>query len=368
MTFVINTPIRPQRGRHDDEPSNPQIQLASNQDFLTRVMGDPKRVHYVSRDKLYVVMDKVTQYGYEHDRAAYGVADISLGVQTLHQSFAAHVPFTLTPDWVWYMIVHEVAEHVRQNSARYAGLFTQTPDERQMIEVRDDSLRYDAPSDWGRAIELFRAPIRDAVTERTLRLFTPKFSTTTVEDETTILLAFMDTISSYYEFTMRTMCGIPQILLDGTADDWATLHDMAAALAGEFEGLSGYFSDLLPVLAQIYSTAATQQVDRDFWCSIYKYDGGSGGPYINGWITAFFAHQQTRQGAVLRDSFDWESMARSSFGGFQSNDFPAHVSQVPFNWDYLGTVYPMTFAAGILGVDNRDGFMSPRLGFAVVEN
>jgi hypothetical protein len=48
--------------------------------------------------------------------------------------------------------------------------------------------------------------------------------------------------------------------------------------------------------------------------------------------------------------------------------FPSHVSTVPFVWDYVGTRYDMTFAAGVTGVDfDDDTFLAPRLGYAVVE-
>lgn len=55
---------------------------------------------------------------------------------------------SLTPDFLWYMVVHEVAEHVRQNPGRHGGLFTTAPESKQAIVVRDDSLRRDEPSDW----------------------------------------------------------------------------------------------------------------------------------------------------------------------------------------------------------------------------
>jgi hypothetical protein len=41
---------------------------------------------------------------------------------------------------------------------------------------------------------------------------------------------------------------------------------------------------------------------------------------------------------------------------------------VPFVWDYDDSLYSMTFAAGITGVDvDDDTFLTPRLGFVVVE-
>jgi hypothetical protein len=61
-------------------------------------------------------------------------------------------------------------------------------------------------------------------------------------------------------------------------------------------------------------------------------------------------------------------MHLNEYGGFETNQFPAHVTRVPFTWDYFGTKIPMAFAAGVTGVDYVDEtFLRPGLGYAVVE-
>jgi len=370
MTVVIDTPVRPSRdsfgyggyGRSSAGKEPAQVNLSSNQDFLGAVLDGPKRFHYASRDKLHVV----GRLEYGHNAAAYEVATVSLGIQALHQGYAAHVAFSLRPDTLWYFIIHEVAEYVRQHTDESAGLFTETPGQKQKIVVRDDSLCYDAPSDWMGSINLVRDPLRDKITDRTMQLFLPRFTTSTIEDETALLVALMDVVSPYYEFEWMTRCGVPQIRLEGEAADWQKLYADAGSLLTAFPGLHDYRNDLLPVLQTIADTASGATPNEEFWRSIYKYETGSGGPYVTGWITAFFAYTQTNQGATLKDRFNWRSLM-SGWGGYKTNQFPSHVSKVPFVWDYFGTRYDMAFAAGITGVDYDDDFLSPRLGFAVVE-
>jgi hypothetical protein len=374
MTVVINTPIRPSgRGYRQDNHPTPgtATEQTSNEEFLGAVLGNPQRFHYSSRDKLHVVNMPVQNYRDEtHNGASYEVATVSLAVQAVHQAFAAHVALSLRPDTAWYFIVHEVAEYVRQNSAQCAGLFTDTPESKQTILVRDDSLRYNEPSDWQRSINLIREPLAAKVSDRTMRLFLPTFSTSTFEDETALLVALMDTASPYYRFEWQTMCGIPQIRLEGDSYDWDGVYSHTEALAREFPGLSGYFEGLLPVLEKIYETIRAAESpgntmpDEDFWRSIYKFGGGSGGPFVSGWITAFFAFVQTDNGPVLKEQFDWQKIR---YGGYLTNEFPSHVSKVPFVWDYMGNRINMAFAAGVTGVDYDGTFLSPRLGFAVVE-
>src|SRR5215472_3505397 len=293
--------------------SDARVDVTSNQDFLAAALGGPRRFHYASRDKLCVVSHRVERAGGEavYKTEDYKAATVSLGIQAIHQAFAAHMPLSLTPDLLWYVIVSEVAEYVRQNPDRHDGLFTDTPGSKQTLVVRDDSLRRDAPSDWQRSIGLICDPLRAAISDYTMDLFVPRFSTTTKEAEAALLIALMDVVSPYYDFRWLTRCGIPQIRLEGEAADWRSLHFRADLLAREFDGLTGYFADLLPVLQTIAETASGMTPDEEFWRSIYKYDDRSGGPYVTGWITAFFAYLQTKDGPVfkgqhdIKDPFNW---------------------------------------------------------------
>jgi len=183
----------------------------------------------------------------------------------------------------------------------------------------------------------------------------------------------MDVVSPYYQFQWLTRCGIPQIRLEGDAADWRSLHFRADLLAREFDGLSGYFTDLLPVLQTIAETAGGTTPDEEFWRSIYKASDQSGGPYVTGWITAFFAYLQTPDGAKFKgrtgsaDPFNWRSLMSDRRHGYPTNQFPSHLSTVPFVWDYLDSRYSMKFAAGITGVDYDDTYLAPQLGFVVAE-
>jgi Domain of unknown function (DUF4419) len=194
------------------------------------------------------------------------------------------------------------------------------------------------------------------------------FSTTTEEAETARLIALMDVASPYYRYEWYTACGIPQIRLDGTAADWQSLHFRADQLAREFAGLSGYFTELLPVLQAIAETASGTTPDENFWRSIYKHMNSSGGMFVTGWITAFLAYIKLPDGSQLKHEFDWRSQMSNPWGGYKTNWFPSHVSKVQFVWDEDGTWHDMTLAAGITGVDlDDDTFLAPRLGFAVTE-
>jgi hypothetical protein len=357
-------------GRHPF-PTNSQadVRQSSNEGFLKAALPENvRRSHYTSRDKLAMAFADSGYGRREWNELAYNAPTTSLLVQSAHGSFAGHIPLSLRPDTIWYAIVHEIAVHVKQNSRQYAHLFTDTPDARKEIRVRHDGLRYDEPSPWNEAIPLFYPQLEANIGIERCGLFVPEFTTTTVEDKISTLVALMDVVSPYYKFTMQTMCYIPQVRLEGTAEDWASLYQRAQQLQSMFVGLEAYFVDLLDVLKTIAGTAAGGEIDEEFWSSLYKYRESSGGEYVSGWITALFAHIQTPKGLVLKDSFNWRGPQGRYGSDYKTNEFPAHVSVVPFVWEYFGDKFPMSFFAGITGVDySDDTFLQPRLGYGVVE-
>jgi len=350
------------------------VKAFSNDDFLKFALPNFKKLHFKSRDRV----ASVVRYNYEgHYEKMGGVEEIyiayqglpSLFMQALHQAFTKHIPFTLSPEVVWYLICHEIAIHVKQNAEKYAHLFTQTPNKKQVIQIRDDSLVYGDPcNDWAGCIHLFVDPMKHFIGEERVNFFLPKLTTFTDESRTAILVSFMDMVSAHCEFEWLTRCGIPRIYVEGQEKDWQLLLQRTTELAETFKDLEGYFRDLLPVLDKI-SKAVNGQRDVAFWKSIYKIDGFSGGPFISGWITALFAYVATRQGPLLKREFDWRSLYRTQHlgSGYTMKKFPVHVSKVAAKWDYYGIEIPMFLASGVLGVDFKNQSLAPKLGYAVIE-
>lgn len=133
--------------------------------------------------------------------------------------------------------------------------------------------------------------------------------------------------------------------------------------------LSAYFGDLIPVLEKIQATAKGDSVDERFWKSIYKYNDESGQPHVSGWLTALTAFEETKdKGKVLKEAFHWQELYKKGWAsGHSTGSFPTHATQVPFIWNYYGKEIPMALVSGVLGVSMVDGFLTPQLGFGVIE-
>ncbi|MDH6133486.1 hypothetical protein P3T37_002882 [Kitasatospora sp. MAA4] len=343
MAFEIDLPLA-----EDADAARLASELTElgNERFLRAVLRDRVRFHHRSADRL---------LGRPTDAPESAEPDSSLLLRAAHLCFTAHLPLSLSPELLWYAVVHEVAVHIRLNSGTYAELFTDTPGYQQTITVHDDL----AALDWQRSINLVQQPLRDRIGDAMADLFQPAFSTTTPADATAVLVALMDAASPYYRFRWVSLCGIPRIRLEGTDEDWQLLATRVRGLEERFDGLRPWFAALHPVLEAISATASGQGVDQEFWRSFYKWKSGSGGEWVTGWITAFFAHQYTDDGPSPKESF--------GPGTTDEADFPSHVSRVPYRWETPAGTVEMAFLGGVLGIERDGEWVRPRLGNAVVE-
>lgn len=282
--------------------------------------------------------------------------------------FQAHVPFGLRPEVLWSTILTQVAAEVKSRPETYRHLFT-TSAGKETILVRHDGLRLGDPYGWDQAIGMFAAPLRERIPSDVADVcLADDLSTCGTLEELAHLISLMDAASPYYDYVVQTRCGIPRVALYGSAEDWANLVARVDRLAAHFPFLATYFGSVRPILQTLAATAAGGAVDPGFWRSAYKRDHGSGGDKLTGWLTAFYAFlttQDWRTGqttTALRTDFKWDHQ----WGGISPASFPSSISAVDFIWDYFGTKLPMKFCGGTLTTVEIDGFLTPRLGWAVV--
>ncbi|MBC8138190.1 MAG: DUF4419 domain-containing protein, partial [Fibrella sp.] len=258
-----------------------------------------------------------------------------------------------------------------------------------------------AGNDWEGVFAEFSDQIRAHVGEHGHGLVVRSFSTTDIVARAATEVTLMDAFRSYFDYDVVTLCGIPEITLEGTPEDWHSVREGAAALA-EYD-LHWWTQHLLPILDQ-FIAASEGDVDRSFWHNFYKMDDNSGGPYITGYVVNLFpylvaapptpriAREQVNrlqerfllslEGAWAR--FDemmngrgkpsrnqylgWEPPT-SSFAGITSGFLPPALSVAPFTWQYLNVKLPMEFVAGFVGVAQNPETLAlrPEIGWGVRE-
>lgn len=325
-----------------------QLMESSTGAFLQNVLGYAPRVEAISSGT------------FTHSPDSAGLQTNML-LAAADVCFQAHIPFGLRPEVLWATILSQVAAEVKSPET-YRHLFTRSEGKETMVVVHN-GLHIGSPYGWDQAIGMFENPLRERIPSSLAQDCMLDVSTCGNTERIANLVILMDAASPYYDYIVRTLCGIPRVALFGTADDWERLAVRVTQLEKSFPALRAYFMELHPILAKIVSAARGETVDPWFWKSLYKRNSGSGGDTLTGWLTAFFLFLADRKGVVSRRTdFEWDHQ----WHGISPAAFPSSVSKVPFVWDYLGTHFQMNFVGGVLTTVDIDGFLTPRLGWAVV--
>ena len=239
---------------------------------------------------------------------------------------------------------------------------------------------------WPEVFDSFSEQIRKHVGDKTHTLLTPSFSTTGATERAAAQVVLMNTFKQYFVYRFVCICGIPEITIEGTPEDWMLLRDKALALA-DFD-LEWWTAALKPILNQ-FVAAVSGNIDNMFWRRIYHHYGSEGyapGPFVTGWILALFPYISMREEFKRNNYLDlWQRKEPSShlligrgFGGrandeepgLYHNSFPPGVVSAPFTWrGPSGLDTPMNFFAGFMAVsqDSVSLAIRPEIGWAVAD-
>ena len=281
-----------------------------------------------------------------------------------------HYSLALSPDSVWLTILQGLSAHINQNPEHYRSRLGVKFDGEKNIVVIDNSAVKGGYTDWMTNISAFTNAIKQEVGDKRYSLFLKPFSTTTNIEEAAMAITMMATYQAYFSYRMMTMCGIPQIRLEGTQEDWVDLRNRTQYLA-EFD-LDWWVNPLIDVLNH-FVAAFDNQIDVKFWKKIYnKYHMSGKGPVTSGWLATFYpyVYSPERKGSTeptLIINEYLESWKRDdNWDGLKTDSFPTSIIAVPFIWDYMGLSYNMNFSAGVVGTSqDKEGFLRPEIGWGV---
>lgn len=278
-------------------------------------------------------------------------------VHAIHLAYAEHRALELAPDDVWLCVLQGVAAHVSHHAEALREALVRHEGQLE-IEIRRDDLApaADPPGDWSTVPGELCDEVLRRSTDRA-RGLVQTFSTTDDLARVAMNVALLDAMSSYFRYSVGTLCGIPRITLLGTPDDWRRLERAVDALEGL--GLDAWLPSLRVVLGKL-ARAAEGDADAAFFQAIYKPFGMSGGDLVSGWIHVLFPYFS--DDPRIRDV--------AQFLGDDPRDlvkpdrFPLGCSRVRFTWKLFGHDVPMEMTAGHVGVawNEKTLAVRPRMG------
>lgn len=277
-----------------------------------------------------------------------------------------HLPLRLTPDVIWMQILYGLARAIEQDPEVFRKHFVQHEGKKELI-VRRDGFRIGAENNWAPVFGDFSSQIAEHVGDKHKDLV-GSFSTSSDLDLAATSILIMDTMQSYFHYTVMTKCGFPEITLVGTPDDYKEMRRRVQAWE-ELPGLSWWTTPLLEVLDQLVYTACGRP-DKNFWGKLYRETRGSGGTTIDGWLTVLFPYvtreKWTRENGQYVSAMVTEKSRAFTGGRVSLSDLPEALGNAPVTWDYMGQKIDLEVFGGLVGVGVDEGKLTPRVGWAVL--
>ncbi|PLX07907.1 MAG: hypothetical protein C0596_09220 [Marinilabiliales bacterium] len=278
-------------------------------------------------------------------------------VAGLHYSFAQHRPFVLSPDMVWLMILQGLSQHIYYNSDSLKPLLYTDTAKSNISVRRDHFIKNNMDNDWASVFPEFLDTLKQRTKPEIHSLFSNKFTTTTDNISISYTIALMDAVSEQFDFCVITACGIPYIVLEGSPEDWKWIKDNLPKL--KKYDTDFWIDNLQQVVDEIYKSSLGN-VNTEFWQSIYKWNTGSGGPWVSGWIIKFFPylandeHKEIKNEYLNYSVYDKDVDGFGYYMGLMGEDFPTGMSTCDFTWIYYLLEIPMQFKSGFIGFSQND--------------
>jgi hypothetical protein len=314
-----------------------------------------------------------------------------------HMAYSLHHTLRLSPDDIWLPIIQSIAVHTDKNAEQFRGGFVDFMGKAELIinvppefEAGGD----DARVAWADLVFTFGELVQDHTRSDVVPAFAPDFSTSDSVSRTAASVAVMSAMKSFFEYTAITMCGIREVVLEGTPADWDALRARTAALAGLADGRLGadlheWFNLVDGTLARIAETAHGAR-NVDFWSRIYSsYNpGGSGASTsFSGWALHFFLYDSgldriehagplPMTGKEVKQRDREMNQERDPFFDYPHPDhflyessLPACVCCAPVSWQVLGgPPRALTFVSGSWSVGiTPEGDLKPVTQWLIAE-
>jgi hypothetical protein len=300
-------------------------------------------------------------------------------IDAVHTAFSQHRPLTISPDGIWLVIAQGFSHHIAENAERLRDRLVRHQGKVELSE-KVNELSLEA---FEQAIAGFSSQIRNASDPVLHETLLCDFSTTTPSIRTASEVVLMDTYSSYFEYLLHCICGIPKIAITGSVEDWQRIRARIEVL--ETYDLGWWVARLRPIIDEFIRSVMGQPA-REFWQAIYKPKRAYGEHRVTGWIADLFpylndAPNRSRNHVLNYERQNWEipvdkgveswnrMFEPGADKGVGPSSFPSGLSSVPIKLKLPDTrLLELDLVAGFLAVEQAENLaLSPVIGWCVTE-
>lgn len=282
ITFSVENLSKPEKVLH--EQSNKTI-------YESLISSDVRlSVGKIQKDSIQFPFNIVAQSELPDSLVTFGYNSFFNG---MYQAYADHRPFVLSPDMVWLLISQGFARHVNANSEKLRHHFVDYSGKLTLVVATNRVTLENPKTPWEEVFPEFKKQMAVYTGNELMDLLSADFSTTTPTSKIASEITIMEAMEPYFEFIVfYIICGIPEVTLQGTTEDWQKVLDKTKQLA-KYD-LNWWTSELEPILNQ-FVEASRGKVDKDFWRNMFKYHSQKkygAAKIIDGWIVKFFPYDK----------------------------------------------------------------------------
>lgn len=303
-------------------------------------------------------------YSFKKDNLCYLGQDIFF--KFMVEAYADHRPIVLSPDIIWNVIAQGFCQHINNNPEALRDRIVYHEKGKIELSVMTKEELHSPNVKWDELLNTFDNMIAERTKDNLADVMRADFSTTDKTARIVSQMTLMSSVKAFFDYSVSYLsCGIPNITIEGTTDDWQKVLNKTQQLR-KYD-LNWWVDDLVPILNE-FINASKGNVNKVFWRNIVKKDRpekyvGGGCSWdrpteLDGWFLKFMPYDKKGKRTPQKVTYNYK-------------DMPSQVINVDFMYKNLetNTTTPMEMLCGFVGieVDSTTNAMRPKLGWMVCE-
>ena len=293
-----------------------------------------------------------------------------------YQSYAKHIPVTVSPDILWMLIVQGFGRHIDQNAEKLRNKFVDFDGQKTLIVNGDEwTIEEITREGWESTFAAFVELIKRNAGDSMIKIITPTFSTTTPTIQVSSQIAIMSCFKNYFKYIrLYGGCGFPYINLQGTLKDYEELKSKVEKLKG-FD-IDDWIKELIIIIDKIIETKKGK-IDIDFWKNMIKNKEtmeprGSGAltkvENIDGWLLNFYPYYKVDDVFKKCEKLVRKTDFNKPLDVKNLENIPEEMVEVPLIMHHkiTGKDTELTIKTGFLGmIQEKNGLAKPEIGWFI---
>jgi len=213
-------------------------------------------------------------------------------------AYDKHYSLILSPDIIWLLISQGIATQINENAEQLRDRLVDFEDQKTITikYIGEDLMKRDDYWEW--IIPAFSDSIDKNMKAQFSDLMVCNFTTTGLVERITSQITMMESVKKFFKYEIvGSGCGIPDITILGTPDDWKNIRSRLSRL--DDLDLGWWREELEPVIDE-FVNASEGNINKKFWLDMVDQYApekrvpamcGSNGiipAEYNGWFTVFF--------------------------------------------------------------------------------